>query len=102
MLKDSTKILKINFFDKGGISSNMLFILFVVFIIVVMISVSFKSETTNIEIRKSEQKIFDLGMKSMSLKTDMMHLYKRSVIEKRVEGTGLETSKKLPYIIERN
>jgi hypothetical protein len=32
----------------------------------------------------------------------MMHLYKRSVIEKRVEGTGLQTSKKLPYIIERN
>ena len=47
-----------------------------------------------------KKKFFDLGMKSMSLKTDMMGMYKRSVIEERIKGSGLKTSDKLPYIIE--
>jgi hypothetical protein len=102
MLKDKSKILKIDFFEEGGISNNMLFILFLVFLMVVLIGVSFKTESTIVNIRKSEKQIFDLGMKSMSLKTDMMNLYKRSVIEKKVNGTGLESSDKLPYIIDRN
>ena len=102
MKKYLIKILKINFFEEGGISNNMLFILFLVFLMVVLIGVSFKTESTIVNIRKSEKQIFDLGMKSMSLKTDMMNLYKRSVIEKKVNGTGLESSDKLPYIIDRN
>jgi len=102
MLKDKSKILKIDFFEEGGISNNMIFILFLVFLMVVLIGVSFKTESTIVNIRKSEKQIFDLGMKSMSLKTDMMNLYKRSVIEKKVNGTGLESSDKLPYIIDRN
>lgn len=101
-MKDKSKILKINFFEEGGISNNMLFILFLVFLMVVLIGVSFKTESTIVDIRKSEKQIFDLGMKSMSLKTDMMNMYKRSVIEKKVNGTGLESSDKLPYIIDRN
>ena len=101
-MKDKSKILKIDFFEEGGISNNMLFILFLVFLMVVLIGVSFKTESTIVNIRKSEKQIFDLGMKSMSLKTDMMNLYKRSVIEKKVNGTGLESSDKLPYIIDRN
>ena len=101
-MKDKSKILKIDFFEEGGISNNMIFILFLVFLMVVLIGVSFKTESTIVNIRKSEKQIFDLGMKSMSLKTDMMNLYKRSVIEKKVNGTGLESSDKLPYIIDRN
>ena len=41
----------------------------------------------------------DLGMKSMSLKTDMMGMYKRPD-EERIKGSGLKTSEKMPYIIE--
>ena len=89
-----------SFFEKGGMSNYFLFILFFVFLIVIQIGVSFKSEDTIIRIRKSEKEIFDLGMKSMSLKTDMMGMYKRSVIEERIKGSGLKTSDKLPYIIE--
>ena len=89
-----------SFFEKGGASSYFLFILFFVFLIVIQIGVSFKSEDTIIIIRKCEKEIFDLGMKSMSLKTDMMGMYKRSVIEERIKGSGLKTSDKLPYIIE--
>ena len=66
----------------------------------IQIGVSFKSEDTIIRTRRSEKEIFDLGMKSMSLKTDMMGMYKRSVIEERIKGSGLKSSDKLPYIIE--
>ena len=89
-----------SFFEKGGVTNYFLFILFFVFLIVIQIGVSFKSEDTIVRIRKSEKEIFDLGMKSMSLKTDMMGMYKRSVIEERIKGSGLRTSDKLPYIIE--
>jgi len=90
----------VSFFEKGGVSNYFLFIIFFVFLIVIQIGVSFKSEDTIIRIRQSEKEIFDLGMKSMSLKTDMMGMYKRSVIEERIKGSGLKTSDKLPYIIE--
>ena len=89
-----------SFFEKGGVSNYFLFIIFFVFLIVIQIGVSFKSEDTIIRIRQSEKEIFDLGMKSMSLKTDMMGMYKRSVIEERIKGSGLKTSDKLPYMIE--
>ena len=95
-----TKILKVSFFEKGGLSNYFLFILFFVFLIVIQIGISFKSEDTIIRIRNCEKEIFDLGMKSMSLKTDMMGMYKRSVIEEKIKGSGLKTSDKLPYIIE--
>tara|TARA_B100000676_G_C17683367_1_gene632498 strand:- start:98 stop:376 length:279 start_codon:yes stop_codon:yes gene_type:complete len=90
----------VSFFEKGGLSNYFIFILFFVFLIVIQIGISFKSEDTIIRIRKCEKEIFDLGMKSMSLKTDMMGMYKRSVIEERIKGSGLKTSDKLPYIIE--
>jgi len=102
MLKNSKKILKVSFFEEGGISNHALFILFIVFLFVVQIGVSFKSENTSIEIRKAEKEIFDLGMENMSLKTDLMIWYKRTIIEKKVKGSGLKSSDKLPQIIEKN
>ena len=99
-MTNKTKILKVSFFEKGGLSNYFIFILFFVFLIVIQIGISFKSEDTIIRIRKCEKEIFDLGMKSMSLKTDMMGMYKRSVIEERIKGSGLKSSDKLPYIIE--
>ena len=38
----------------------------------------------------------------MSLTTEMMGLYKRSVIENRLKESELKTSDKLPFIIERD
>ena len=81
---------------------NVLFILFVVHLMAIQIGVSFQSENTIRSIRKSEKQIFDLGMKSMSLNTEMMGLYKRSVIENRLKESELKTSDKLPFIIERD
>ena len=101
MLKGSKKILKVNFFEKGGVSKNATFISFIVFLMAIQIGISFKTENTIISIRNLEQQIFDLGMKSMSLRSDMMEMYKRSVIENKLKESELKTSEKLPFIIER-
>ena len=101
MLKGRKKILKVNFFEKGGISNNTTFIIFIVLLMIIQIGISLKSENTIIEIRKSERRIFDLRMKSMSLTIEMMGWYKRSVIEDRLKESELKTSDKLPLIIER-
>ena len=103
MLKTRKKGLKVSFFEKGGISNNGTFILFVVFLMVIQIGISFKSENTIIEIRQSEKQIFDLRMKSMSLITEMTGWYKPSVIERRLreEESELKNADKLPSIIER-
>ena len=102
MLKGKKKILKVNFFEKGGISNNSTFIFFVVFLMVIQIGISLKSENTIIAIRESEKKIFDLQMKLRSLTIEMDGLYKRSVIKNKLEEESeLKTSDKLPLIIER-
>ena len=103
MLKGKKKILKVNFFGKGGISNNSTFIFFVVFLMVIQIGISLKSENTIIAIRESEKKIFDLQMKLRSLTIEMDGMYKRSVIESKLleEDSKLKTSDKLPLIIEQ-
>ncbi|HJM16698.1 MAG TPA: FtsL-like putative cell division protein [Flavobacteriales bacterium] len=103
MLKGKKKILKVNFFEKGGISNNSTFIFFVVFLMVIQIGISLKSENTIIAIRESEKKIFDLQMKLRSLTIEMDGMYKRSVIESKLleEDSKLKTSDKLPLIIEQ-
>ena len=101
MLKRRKKTLKVNFFEKGGISNNVTFILFVVFLMIIQIGISLKSENTIIEIRKSEKQIFDLRMKSRSLTIEMTGLYKRSVIKAKLKDSELIDSDKLPLIIER-
>ena len=50
MLKGRKKILKVNFFEEGGISNNALFILFVVSLMAIQIGISFKSENIIIAI----------------------------------------------------
>ena len=102
MLKGRKKRLKVNFFEKGGISNNATFILFVVLLMIIQIGISLKSENTIIAIRESEKKIFDLQMKSRSLTIEMDGLYKRSVIKNKLEEESeLKTSDKITLIIER-
>ena len=103
MLKGRKKVLKVNFFEKGGISNNTTFIIFIVILMIIQIGISLKSENTIIEIRESEKKIFDLEMKLRSLSIEMDGMYKRSVIENRLkeEESELTTSDKLPLIVER-
>ena len=102
MLKGRKKILKVNFFEKGGVPNNTPFILFIVFLMVIQIGVSLKSENTIIEIRKSEKEIFDLGMNSMSLTIEMTGWYKSSVIKEKLKDSELIDSDNQPFILERD
>jgi len=102
MLIGRKKILKVNFFEEGGISNNSTFILFVVLLMIIQIGVSLKSESTIIEIRKSEKEIFDLGMNSMSLTIEMTGWYKSSVIKEKLKDSELIDSDNQPFILERD
>ena len=59
MKKKKSHILKNSFFEKGGFSRNVLFIFFIVFLLILQIAVSFKSEDTIIRIRKVDKDLFD-------------------------------------------
>lgn len=102
MVKGNSNILKNSFFEEGGISQNAFFILFVVFLMIIQIGISFKNEEIIIRTRQADYNRFNEGMKSISLKIDLMNWYKRSVIEKKVKGSGLQSSDKLPYVIEKD
>ena len=95
-------IFKGDFFEKGGITRNAGFIIFIVLLMIFQIGLSFKNEEMFVKNRKIDKEIFDLGMRSMSLKIELMNFYKRSVIENNVYSLGLETSDKLPFVIEDN
>ncbi|MGY8987389.1 MAG: FtsL-like putative cell division protein [Flavobacteriales bacterium] len=100
-MKKSNNIFKGNFFEKGGISNQSPFIIFVVFLIILQIGISFKSIDVIIETNEINKEIFDLGRQSISLKTKLMGFYKRSVIEQKVKDFDLETSGKLPFVLEK-
>ena len=100
-MKKSNNIFKGNFFEKGGISAQSPFIMFVVFLIIIQIGISFKSVNIIIETNEINTEIFELGRQSISLKTKLMGLYKRSVVEQKVKEFDLQTSDKLPYVLEK-
>ena len=100
-MKKSNNIFKGNFFEKGGISNQAPFIIFVVFLIILQIGISFKSIDVIIETNEINKEIFYLGRQSISLKTKLMGLYKRSVVEQKVKDFDLETSGKLPFVLEK-
>ena len=100
-MKKSNNIFKGNFFEKGGISAPSPFIMFVVFLIIIQIGISFKSVNVIIETNEINTEIFELGRQSISLKTKLMGLYKRSVVEQKVKEFDLQTSDKLPYVLEK-
>ncbi len=101
MRQSKKHILKNSFFEEKGLSRSAFLIFFIVFLISIQIAISFKNEEVLIRIRESEKAEFDEGMRYISLKIDLMNWYKRSVIEDRVRGSGLESSNKLPYVIEK-
>lgn len=96
MKKKKSHILKNSFFEKGGISRNVLFIFFVVFLLIIQIAVSFKSEDTIIRIRKVDKDLFDEKMKSISSEIILMNWYKPSVIENKVKSDSLFPIDKFP------
>ena len=76
------------------------FLLFIVFLILLNIRISFRAEGLLKEAIFLEQEVADLRLMYITTKSDLMSMYRRSVIEEIVADKGLKTSLIPPIIIE--
>ena len=78
------------------------FLLFIVFLILLNIRISFRAEHLLKDSIALEQEVTDLRLVYITTKSDLMSMYRRSVIEEIVADKGLKTSLTPPIIIENN
>jgi hypothetical protein len=78
------------------------FLLFIVFLILLNIRISFRAERLLKESISLEQEVEDLRFMYITTKSDLMSMYRRSVIESIVADKGLKTSLAPPVIIKNN
>ena len=78
------------------------FLLFMVFLILLNIRISFRAEHLLKESISLEQEVADFRLLYITTKSDLMSVYRRSVIEEIVADKGLKTSLTPPIIIEKN
>ena len=79
----------------------MPFLLMTVFLVLVNISSSFQAEKLLKQSISLEKEVADLRLVYITTKSDLMSMYRRSVIENIVNGQGLKTSLTPPIIIEK-
>ena len=78
------------------------FLLFLTFLILLNIRISFRAEHLLKESISLEQEVADLRLGYITTKSDLMSMYRRSVIEEIVSDKGLKTSLTPPMIIKKN
>tara|TARA_B100000029_G_C17114132_1_gene792584 strand:- start:221 stop:553 length:333 start_codon:yes stop_codon:yes gene_type:complete len=78
------------------------FLLFLTFLILLNIRISFRAEHLLKESISLEQEVADLRLGYITTKSDLMSMYRRSVIEEIVADKGLKTSLIPPIIIKKN
>jgi hypothetical protein len=72
-----------------------------VFLVLVNISSSFRAEKLLKQSISLEKEVADLRLVYITTKSDLMSMYRRSVIENIVNEQGLKTSLTPPVIIEK-
>ena len=77
------------------------FLLMTVFLVLVNISSSFRAEKLLKQSISLEKEVADLRLVDITTKSDLMSMYRRSVIENIVNEQGLKTSLTPPIIIEK-
>jgi len=77
------------------------FLLMIVFLVLVNISSSFRAEKLLKQSISLEKEVADLRLVYITAKSDLMSMYRRSVIENIVNEQGLKTSLTPPIIIEK-
>ena len=78
------------------------FLLFIVLLILLNIRISFSAERLLKESIALESEVADLRLVYITTKSDLMSMYRRSVIEGIVADQGISTSLTPPVIIEIN
>ncbi|MDC0204751.1 FtsL-like putative cell division protein [Flavobacteriales bacterium] len=76
------------------------FLLMLVGLILINISISFRAERLLKESISLEEEVADLRLVYITTKSDLMSMYRRSVVEDLVSNTGLKTSLTPPIIID--
>lgn len=76
------------------------FLLMLVGLVLINISISFRAERLLKESISLEQEVADLRLVYITTKSDLMNMYRRSVVEDLVKTTGLKTSLTPPVIID--
>ena len=105
-IKENTRsllsILKGEFIVDQNNQKYIPLLLFTVLLILLNIRVSFRAERLLKESISLEQEVADLRLVYITTKSDLMSMYRRSVIEEIVTDKGLKTSLNPPIIIEKN
>ena len=76
------------------------FLLMLVGLILINISISFRAERLLKESISLEKEVADLRLVYITTKSDLMSMYRRSIVEDLVRNTGLKTSLTPPVIID--
>ena len=76
------------------------FLLMLVILILINISISFRAERLLKESISLEEEVAELRLVYITTKSDLMSMYRRSVVEDLVSNTGLNTSLIPPVIID--
>ena len=95
-------ILKGEFIADQNNQKYIPFLFFIVLLVLVNIRISFRAEHLLKESIALEQEVTDLRLVYITTKSDLMSMYRRSVIEGIVAEKGLKTSLIPPIIIENN
>ena len=76
------------------------FLLMLVALILINISISFRAERLLKESISLEKEVAELRLSYITTKSDLMRMYRRSVVEELVANKGLHTSLDPPIIID--
>ena len=98
---DLFSFLKGDFISTQENKKHLPYILFIVFLILVNIRISFYAESLIKKVDVLEKEVADLRLVYVTTKSDLMHLYKRTTVEILVEDQGLKTSLTPPYLITK-
>ena len=95
-----SSILKGEFIAEKSNTKLIPFLLLIVFLVLVNIRSSFYAEMLLKESISLEKEVADLRLVYITTKSDLMSMYRRSVIENIVQNQGLKTAVNPPMIIE--
>tara|TARA_B100001142_G_scaffold165702_1_gene165662 strand:+ start:3210 stop:3539 length:330 start_codon:yes stop_codon:yes gene_type:complete len=97
-----SSILKGEFIANQNNQKYIPFLLFISLLVLLNIRVSFRAEKLLKEAISLEKEVIDLRLVYITTKSDLMSMYRRSVIEEVVANRGLKTSLIPPIILEKN
>ena len=95
-------VLRGEFIANQNNQKHIPFLFFIVLLILLNIRISFRAERLLKESIYLEQEVADFRLVYITTKSDLMSMYRRSVVEKIVSDKGLKTSLNPPIIIQRN